>query len=314
MEIFSSLRVISSTGLEIAQRVPYGSGAGGFSARERSGFRNMRQLIAKLTFWKNGEMLVGLVVLFAGLYVAWHGFSKLRELWTFFASFLPLALPDDVGERLLRSLPLISKVFINTVGSLAAMLMGFAWILSGLGEAWQAGQKPSEPVDMQDPELVAELVRTGQGQYWKSASPLVRLAGGFVPRARLVSPISYEMMSNLFWGGVKVVLVGIAIAVVWYLLHSIPGVVKTYLQRDIILVVPPARPFFLLLGFVVFVHLLIAVSLLPFKRPAFVRSRESLSVRGSNDPNAFFALLEGRLQASECGRHSAETARQARNG
>jgi hypothetical protein len=252
----------------------------------------MRNLIGKVAFWKNGEILVGLVVLLAGLYVAWQGFAKLRELGTFFASFLPLALPEDVGERLLRSLPLVGKVFINTVGSLAAMLMGCAWAISGLIEAWQAGKKRPEPADVQNPELVAELVRTGHGQYWKSSAPLVRLAGSLLPRARSISPISYEVMGNLFWTSLKVVLVGVGIAVLWQVFHAIPGAVKSYLHQDISLVVPPARPLFVLLGFVVVVHLFIALSLMPFKRPVFVRTREALSISGSNDPSTFFALLE----------------------
>ncbi len=141
----------------------------------------MKHVKDKLAFWKNGEVLVGLVVLLSGIYVAWQGFTKIRELWTFFSSFLPLSLPEDVGERALSSLPLISKVFINTVGSMAAVLMGLAWILSGMSEALQAGQKPPEPSDVQKPELVAEFLRTGRGQYWKSAPALVRLAGSLLP-------------------------------------------------------------------------------------------------------------------------------------
>jgi hypothetical protein len=252
----------------------------------------MKDIINKLAFWKNGEILVGLVVLLCGIYVVWQGIAKLRELWTFFSSFLPLVLPEDVGERMLASLPLIGKVFVNTVGSLAAVLMGFAWILSGLGEALQAVEKSADSSDVQKPELVAEFLRTGHGQYWKSSALLVRLVGSFWPRARLVSPISYEMIGGLVWSTVKVVLVGIGIAGVWHLLHMVPELVKTYLHRDVHLVVPSARPLVSLLGFVVCVHVLIALSVIPFKRPSFVRTRESLCVRGSSDPNGFFALLE----------------------
>lgn len=252
----------------------------------------MRHLIGKLAFWKNGEILVGLVVLVAGVYIAWQGVAKLRELGTFFATFLPLAIPEDVAERLLKSLPLIGTVFINTVGSLAAVLMGVAWTISGIIETWQAGKKPPEPSNIQDPERVAELVRTGETQYWKSSSPLVKLLAALVPRGRLISPISYEVMGRLFWTSLKVVFLGVAIAVLWYVLGSIPGAVKTYMHRDIVLVVPSARPLFVLLGLVVCVHFFIALSLLPFKRPEFARTRESLSIKGSNDPSPFFALME----------------------
>jgi hypothetical protein len=248
--------------------------------------------MGKLAIWKNGELLVGLVMLAAGVYIAWQGYAKLRELGAFFATFLPLHLPEDVAERLLKSLPLIGTVFINTVGSLAAMLMGVAWVLSGLMETWQAGKKPPEPSDIQDPNLVAEVVRTGQAQYWKSSSPLVRLMASLVPRARLISPISYDVIGSLFWTSLKVVLVGIVIAILWFALESIPGLVKTYLNRTIVLVVPPARPLFVLLGFVVGVHFLIALSLMPFKPPVLLRTREALAVRGSNDPSPLFALLE----------------------
>jgi hypothetical protein len=258
----------------------------------KTGQREMKHLNDKLAFWKNGEILVGMVVLLSGIYVGWQGFTKLRELWTFFSSYLPLALPEDVAERALASLPLISKVFINTVGSMAAVLMGVAWVLSGLGEALQAGQKPPEPSDVEKPELVAEFLRTGRGQYWKSSPGLVRLAGSLFPRARLISPISYKMAGSVVWASLKVVLVGIAIAGVWHLFRIIPAVVKTYFHRDMILVVPSAGPLFSLLGFVVCVHVLIALSLMPFKRPRFLRTCNSLSVRGSRDPNGFFALLE----------------------
>jgi hypothetical protein len=72
----------------------------------------------------------------------------------------------------------------------------------------------------------------------------------------------------------------------------IPVLLKRYMQVQVGILIPSARPLFLLLGFLLFVYALIAVSLMPIRRPRFLRNNEGLSVKGRGDPQAFFALVE----------------------
>lgn len=250
------------------------------------------EIFKRAGFLKNGRALIGIVFLLSGAIICFDGAVRLRELWTLLAPYFPLNLPQHAAGRLQEFLPLIFATFVSAVGSVAAVLIGGLWLLSGLGDVFHREKSPPEQSDLAHPELVAESLRCAEAQYWKSSSLLVRLLVRIVPTARFTSPVSYRMAAGLFGSAVKIFVLAIVIGLFFRLFHLIPGLVQKYLQASISLTVPSPRPLYFILGFLMIFDGLMALSLVARKRREFVRGRESFSVHGQGDPHLFLALVE----------------------
>jgi hypothetical protein len=243
-----------------------------------------------LAFLKNGEALVGLLFLLAGLLVAREGFLRLKTLWILFAPSFPLSMHDYTGERILTALPFVSGAFISIVGSICAILIGILWVGSGLGEAVGSWRKKPPPGVFKHPDMVAESLRVSHAQHQQSS--IIRTLAVLWPRVRLLSPIAYELLSVLLRNCAKLVFAGVLIALVFYILHAVPPLIARYLQFKVSLLIPSARPLYLLLLFMILAYILIGASLLPFRRQKFARTSDTFGVVGTGDPHLFFALLE----------------------
>ena len=253
---------------------------------------DFKRVAGKVWFWANHEALVGLVLLAVGLYIGRDGYLKLRELWGLFSGLFPLHLQEDIGERVLNSLPVITTVFVSTVSSVAAVLMGAAWAVTGFFEFVQRRGKTADTSALKDPALVAEIVRTGESQYWRGSVWPIRMVGRLWARARFISPVSFEMLGDLWRSCWRVFFIGILIFGVHYGLHLLPSLLERYLNLRVVLLIPSAKPLYFLLGFVLLVYALTALSLMPFRRGILERCTDVLAVKGQGDPHAFFALLE----------------------
>jgi hypothetical protein len=252
----------------------------------------MKRIVDRIAFLWSGQALVGYVLIIAGLVVAWEGFFKLRELWHQFAPYLPFSFPPDTAQRMQTALPFVFSTFVMVVGSICAVLMGISWFLSGSGGVIESRNEVRRPPVFDKPELVAESLRSSQPQYWRSRSYMLRALGSIWPRARFISPISYNMFRKLTISSVKVTLLGGLIALATYGLQMIPILLKKYANIDTILLVPSPAPLYFLIGTVLFLNAVIALTMLPFRRTNFVRTCENVPVRGNGDPRMFFALLE----------------------
>jgi len=244
----------------------------------------------RLAFLKNGEALVGLLFLLAGLFVAIEGLLRLKALWVLFAPSFPLSMQDYTGQRILTALPFLSGAFISTVGSICAILIGILWAGTGLGEAFGSWRKKAPPGVFKYPYAVAESLRVSQAQHRQSST--IRALAAMWPRARLVSPIAYELLSVLLRYCGKLVFAGVLIALAFYVLHAAPPLIARYLQFKVSLLIPSAKPLYFLLLFMILAYILIGVSLVPFRRQEFARTAETFAVVGRGDPHLFFALLE----------------------
>ena len=142
----------------------------------------------RLAFLKNGEALVGLLFLLAGLFVAREGFLRLKALWFLFAPNFPLSMQDYTGQRILSALPFLSGAFISIVGSICAILIGILWAGTGVGEAFRSWRKRPPPGVFKDPDMVAESLRVSQAQHRQS--PLFANVGRFVATGPLGQPDS----------------------------------------------------------------------------------------------------------------------------
>ncbi|MGO9117892.1 MAG: hypothetical protein ACLQPD_09810 [Desulfomonilaceae bacterium] len=251
----------------------------------------VRQDIARrLAFLKNGEALVGLLFLLAGLFVAREGFLRLKALWVLFAPNFPLSMQDYTGQRILGALPFLSGAFISIVGSICAILIGILWAGTGVGEAFRSWRKTPPPSVFKDPDMVAESLRVSRAQHRQSH--YIGMLAALWPRARLVSPIAYELMGLLLGYCCKLVFAGVLIAVVSYVLYAAPLLISRYLHVNVSLLAPSAKPLYFLLGFMIFVYLLIGLSLIAFRRQEFARTAETFAIVGRGDSHLFFALLE----------------------
>lgn len=252
----------------------------------------MNRIIERISYLWCGQALVGMIFLFAGIFIAWQGIGKLRELWSQFAPHLPFSLPPDVAQRMQTALPLVFSVFVTTVGSVCAVLMGISWGLSGIAEVLESRKRVQETPDFENPELVAESLRSAEAQYWKSYSRILRVAGSVWTRARFMSPIAYNIVKSMAGSSIKVVLLGIVLALIAYGLNLVPAVLKKYADINVRILVPTPAPLYLLLGLVLFLNTVFSLTMFPFRRTKFARTCETVPVLGHGDPRMFFALLE----------------------
>ncbi len=252
----------------------------------------MRSLIRKMPFLSDGRVLLGIVFVIAGLFVAREGILTLRDVWQQLVPFFPLSLPDDVSQRAIHSFPDIFRFFVVLVSSVCAILLGALWAVSGVQDLFQAHRKIHRPPDFEKPELVAESIRSGRTLYWMSTPRLIRSLSRLWSPARFMSPISYQFLKEILRSFLKIALLAVLIALIFSFLRATPAWLERYLHISLKVVVPSAGPLFFLLGLVAFINCLILVNLVPFKRVEFMRSCEVAPVSGRGGPHVFFALLE----------------------
>ena len=252
----------------------------------------MRSIIRKMPFLGDGRVLLGVVFVIAGLFVAREGILKLRDVWEQFAPFFPLSLPDDVSQKAIHSVPDIFKFFVVLVSSVCAVLIGALWAVSGVQDLFQAHRKIPRPPDFEKPELVAESIRSGRTLYWTSTPRLMRSLWKLWSPARFMSPISYQFLKEMLRSFLKIALLAVLISLIFSFLRATPALLERYFHISLKVIVPSAGPLFFLLGLVAFINCLILVNLVPFKRVEFTRSCEVAPVSGRGDPHVFFALLE----------------------
>ncbi len=228
----------------------------------------------------------------AGALVARLGIGRLSSLWTMLSPHFPFSLPPDTIEWIQQSCPLIFNMFISTVASMCAVLVGALWIFGGLWEAFESRKRSPDAPDFQFPELVAESLRTAAPNHWKKTPWLAWLLSLVWPRARLMSPVSFELFSNTLKSLWKVLLIAVLIAAVTYALQLVPPLVKAYLGKNVTLVVPSPRSLYSLLLLVAVVNLAIALTLIPVRSRAYARRSTELPTWGWGSPQIFFALIE----------------------
>ena len=249
----------------------------------------MRQ---KVPFWVDGQLLAALAFVLSGTIIAGNGILRLRELWHQFQPIFPLALPGDVSQVILNSFPLILNTLINVVASACAVLMGCAWIFSGLIDTFRSFRNQIIPRDFEQPELAVEILRSARPAYWRNFSLLARVLARIRPQLRFMSPVTHEMFCDLVRGVTKIALLGILITIIVHFLDLIPRLIKNYFQLQINLSVPSAGPLYYLLILVIFAYIVMACSLIPFRELHYFRSSRTIQVRGTGHPLLFLALFE----------------------
>jgi len=99
-------------------------------------------------------------------------------------------------------------------------------------------------------------------------------------------------MRDVFGSVVRLALVACAIAGAVWFLQALPELLKKFFQVRINLLVPSARPLYALLALLAVFNVVIAVSLVPFRRRRFSTGSETVRIRGRGEASLFLALLE----------------------
>lgn len=253
---------------------------------------DIKRFLDNIPLVRNGQALLGIVFFLAGVVVTREGILKLRELWVEFGRYFPLSLGGLALPKILEVLPLIVLVFIVFVSSVCGVLIGLLWALSGLVDLFRSWRQKVVSGDLKEPEVVAEAVRTAQAQYWRSSSWWVRAFVSLWPKARQMSPVSFEILGDVIGYLFKLSLLVLVVAVATHLLTLIPSLAQRFLQFPLTLTVPSASPLYVTLGAMMLANLLIAASLVPVRRKEFFRECETTVVKGSGSLSLFFALVE----------------------
>ncbi len=240
----------------------------------------------------NGEVLLGLTFVIGGMLIVRLGILSLLDLWAEFMKAGPFSLPSDATKWISASLPLISHVFIRTVSSICAVLVGGLWLISGVMEAYEARHTIQMPSNFHQPGMVAESLRASKIQNWRSPPRLARIISLVWPKARFMSPVSYGVFDEIFWSLWKLLFLGIAIAGVGYLCEFVSALLRSSFRWEFGITVPSFKPLYGLLFMVAVVNGAIAVSLIPFRTRSVETGQSSIAFRGHGEPHVFLALVE----------------------
>jgi len=236
----------------------------------------------------NHTLLYGIILTALGVFVALGSSSRLYELREFF----PLRLPEQVNEFILNYVPFILGTFVTTVAALAGLIVGINWVLSGLRHMSHLRVPFQYPGDFYRPEAVSLGLKEGKLRtYERAPSVLFYFLGRFWSNARYIGEIPGEIVRwniGFIW---KAVALGIAIHFMFKLLQLLPPYISS-LGLGTGYVIPSPLPFYNLLIAVCALKLVVALSLIPLRKPSASREMDSMIVEGKGHPSVFFAILE----------------------
>jgi hypothetical protein len=236
----------------------------------------------------NHILLYGIIITALGILVGLGSATRLLELREFF----PLRLPEQVNEFILTYIPFIFGTFITTVAAMAGFIVGINWIFGGFRIVSKIKMPFRSPGDYYRPEAASAGLKDGKlTSYDKAPSLLFYFLGKVWTNARYISEIpGYIIKQNIrfVW---KAIAAGIIIHFSFKALEILPSYLA-YWGLGSGYVLPSPAPFYNLLIAVSILRLVIAFSLVPFKRPGASREMDSMIVEGKGHPSVFFAVLE----------------------
>ncbi len=236
----------------------------------------------------NHTILYGLTLGALGLFLSMGAVTRLYELREFF----PLRLPDQVSQVILDYIPFILGTFITTVAAIAGLIVGFNWLVNGLREVSCFRIRLKWAGEYLRPEAVSLGLKEGKIRSYERAPSLIFLIlSRFWANARFISEIPAETVRRnvrFLW---LAVIAGFIIHFGFRLLELVPPYLEN-LGLGSGYVVPSPGPFYNLLAMVCVFKLIIAVSLIPLRKPAAGREMDSMIVEGKGHPSVLFAVLE----------------------
>ncbi|MEW6350225.1 MAG: hypothetical protein AB1646_14255 [Thermodesulfobacteriota bacterium] len=236
----------------------------------------------------NHTLLYGIILATLGALIAMGSFTRLYELVEFF----PLRLPERIHEYILSYVPFILGTFLTTVAAFAGLMVGINWFLGGIRELGTL-RIPLERIgDYYQPQWVSLALKEGKiRSYDESPSLLFFLIGRIWANARYISQIPGEVVRcnlRFIW---KAAFLGVGVHFLFRALELLPSRLEGMGFGEG-LVIPSPVSFYNLLAIACGLKLVLALSLIPLKRPEAGREMDSMIVEGRGHPSVFFSLIE----------------------
>jgi len=236
----------------------------------------------------NHTLLYGVILAALGVFVSCGSVTRLYELREFF----PLHLPEQVNEFILSYVPFILGTFITTVASLAGLIVGLNWFFSGLRLVSRLRIVLDRSGDYFRPEAVSLGLKEGRlRSYDRSPSLIFLILGKLWSNARYIAEIPGEIVRRnvrFIW---KAAACAIIVHFLFKALESLPSYMAG-LGLGSGYVLPSPNPFYVLLLAVCALKFMVALSLIPLRKPGASREMDSMIVEGRGHPSVFFAMLE----------------------
>ncbi len=249
-------------------------------------FRSKRS--SQFTKLPNHTVVYGIVLTAVGIFISLAAFTRLYELREFF----PLRLPDQVNEFILNYVPFIVGVFVTTVASCAGLIVGLNWLFTGFRHMSRLRVLMNRPGEYYRAETVSHGLKEGKLQSYDHAPSLVFfIIGKIWSNAKYISEIPGQIVRL----NVRFIWKAIAIAIVIHFGFKALELVPPYLSGlglGVGYVLPSPASFYKLLLIVCVLKFVIALSLIPLKKPGASREMDSMIVEGTGHPSVFFSILE----------------------
>ncbi len=236
----------------------------------------------------NHTLLYGVILSALGALVALGAATRVVE----FVEFFPLRLPQNANELISSYIPFILGTFITAVASIAGIMVGIGWFFNGIREIARLSVPMKRPGEFFEPERVSVGLKEGRVMtYDRAPTFLFSVIGRFWTNATYVSAIPGEMVRNSLSFIWRAIFIGICVYIVFSGLEALPLRLHEWgFSGDIH--IPSPTPFYHFLIFVCIVKMIIAISLIPLKRPGAGREMDSMIVEGKGHPSVFFSILE----------------------
>lgn len=171
-------------------------------------------------------------------------------------------------------------------------MVGINWLATGLRHMGRLRVRLQWAGDYYRPEYVSLGLKDGKlRSYDRIPSLLFALIGKFWSNARYISQIPAAVVKR----NMRFLWKGAALAIIIHFSFKSLEFVSEYLSRIGLgegYVIPSPAPFYNLLIGVCVLKLLIALTLIPLRKPGAGREMDSMIVEGKGHPTVFFAVLE----------------------
>ncbi len=253
---------------------------------------NCKPTHLRLPPWRDDHVLLGVLYLLTGFIVVVMGSHRIWQFWSLLEPELPFSLPSDIPDRIVGRLPHALAIFVNFVASLAGVLLGISWCLSGFAELLASRHRGVSPGPLFEPERIVELMLGAAKQRVGDAlepSCGHRSLSPTFPRLSLASKdIFYGLCRKIF----KLLVILIVAKALFMVAEHLPLFVSETTQAEWALHVPSATPLYALIGIFIAMDAIMAVALFADKRNPLCPDVRAIQAGGSAHPLFLVSLLE----------------------
>ena len=268
---------------------------------------NCKPTQLRLPLWRDENVLVSFLYVVTGCIVAAMGAQRMWQFWLQLQPYLPFSLPPDLPDRIAGHLPHALTVLVNFVTSLAGVVLGVSWCLSGLAELLASRRRGVAPGPLVEPERVMESMLGAAKSNAEKAAELffVRQSrSGALPR---LSDASRDILYRLCWNIFKLLVILVVVKGLFMLADHLPGFVWQTTQMTSAVRVPSATPLYSIIAIFISVDVLMAIALFMDKKIPLRPEVRVIQARGTGHPLFLASLFEESAAVSTSRRAAAQT-------